>query len=745
MVGKESMSSTDFSENTTPPSLSPVGEISMAKSPSRIAVITDGECMRHTLENLRQGTGAKPLSDATMDGARRQAIAFLEGICERYETQVAKGEVGFGGSGVASSARPIALRTPTGLLYGRVQSGKTLAMITLAAAAFDNKFKLVVVLTSNYVKLVEQTAGRFRAIDGRKIYDSTRSEDWQRETEHIRRQLDRSGVLIVCAKDSTHIQYLVELLETVGAANYPALIFDDEADQATPDTTTAARASAKSGSPTRGSAIFRRVVSNDDVDEIGQSVREKLRHNVFVQVTATPYALLLQNADTPLKPSFTFLVKPGDGYTGGESFFSERQIDPDDGGPPLVLIPDEDSKHLAGNPSVPPLGLRRAIAFFLVSAGAQQILNPRSRQQGQNFLCHTSMSKAEHEKLRKLLADYLPRLEDELPRGLGTETWADIAWAHAELLRTLPHAPSLADIAQAQANRLHLRSLVVVNSDNGNASFESGLNFIIGGNILGRGLTIDNLLVTYYLRQAKVTQMDTMLQHARMFGYRRDIMGLTRVFLTKSLALRFHGIHDAEQALRDQFVDSPNPRMVRISVVKSMKPTRTSVLDSSSLGTFTPGQHLYPYEPVFRLEELRNSVKKIDALIEKVTGVKGDRFEFAEISFADMQKLIELVPVSDADEIRWNPQAIGEVLKSLAEDYDSRGLLSVRPMERAKRTLSTGALQGDALKTARAKARPVLCLFKDSGQRPPWDGVPFYYPSIVFPDDMSTQVFSIIE
>jgi len=70
---------------------------------------------------------------------------------------VAAGEVGMGGSASASAAAPTAGRCPTGLLYGRVQSGKTAAMIVSTALAVDNGFRIVIVFTSNYVKLVEQT------------------------------------------------------------------------------------------------------------------------------------------------------------------------------------------------------------------------------------------------------------------------------------------------------------------------------------------------------------------------------------------------------------------------------------------------------------------------------------------------------------------------------------------------------------------------------------------------------------
>src|SRR5690606_16873884 len=104
-----------------------------------------------------------------------------------------------------------------------------------------------------------------------------------------------------------------------GAADYPALILDDEADHATPDTQQAARSRGRN--VPHASTTFRLVVENDKPDQVGLSLRETLTHNVFLQVTATPYGLLLQILTSPLRPAFTRLLKPGLGYNGGESFF----------------------------------------------------------------------------------------------------------------------------------------------------------------------------------------------------------------------------------------------------------------------------------------------------------------------------------------------------------------------------------------------------------------------------------------
>jgi hypothetical protein len=708
-----------------------------------VAIASDGPCLAATIENLRSGVGGRPMDEATLVQARRQALGFLQELVNHYDRSVARGEVGAAGVGRASTSAPTAGKCPTGLLYGRVQSGKTLAMIALAAAAFDNGFKLIVVFTSNYLELVRQTRRRFEAIDGRKIFDSTRPEEWREERAHIARQLARSGAVIVCAKDPTHTRDMVSLLEEVGASEFPALIFDDEADQATPDTTVAARTKGAANAPRFSSAIFRRIVANDDVSELGDSVREKLRHNLFIQVTATPYALLLQSVDRPLRPRFTLLVEPGRGYTGGESFFSAQHVGEAKGRPPLVFVPTDEAAQLSSPLPDCPLGLTRAICFFVLSAAAQRVMRGASAA-GQNFLCHTSAKKGDHDKLADVIRRFVDRLETELlsdsVHGAGKTA---LNWAYEELRVTAPDAPPLASLLEWLQSRLHLRTFYVVNSDRGDASFSSGINFIIGGNILGRGLTIENLLVTYYLRSAKVTQMDTMLQHARMFGYRQSLMPFTRVFLPELLAVRFHNIHESEEMLRAQFRDTTNPARPTIQVGSSLRPTRLNVLDGSSIGAFGPGQHLYPYIPMYVRSDVGQSARKIRDMLERLLGTSASEARFVDISSEDACALLKLVPVSEADQDRWDCKVLAELVVSLTEQNAGRALLYVRRFERGTKKMLTGAVSDKELRLARDKDRPTLFLFREEGVESHWDGVPFYYPSLVLPSSMRNQVFNI--
>lgn len=73
----------------------------------------------------------------------------------------------------------------TGLVYGRIQSGKTRAMIASTAMAFDNDFRISVVLTSNINDLVNQTHGDFRAgVPGQIMF--TKDDDLEKEVQAVR-------------------------------------------------------------------------------------------------------------------------------------------------------------------------------------------------------------------------------------------------------------------------------------------------------------------------------------------------------------------------------------------------------------------------------------------------------------------------------------------------------------------------------------------------------------------------------
>ena len=78
----------------------------------------------------------------------------------------------------------------------------------------------------------------------------------------------------------------------------------------------------------------------------------------------------------------------------------------------------------------------------------------------------------------------------------------------------------------------------------------------IGGDLLQRGLTFPNLIVSYFTRFAKSGgNMDTTLQRARWFGYRSKYLDLCKIFTTDEISKEFTVLAEVEDDLWEQFED----------------------------------------------------------------------------------------------------------------------------------------------------------------------------------------------
>src|SRR5260370_25801292 len=91
--------------------------------PGRPAIILEGPCVTETLRDLEQGRRGTPMARVALEAIRTQANEIVSDIVAAYSTRVAQGEVGAGGTSRASGAPPLDGDSPTGLLYGPVQSG----------------------------------------------------------------------------------------------------------------------------------------------------------------------------------------------------------------------------------------------------------------------------------------------------------------------------------------------------------------------------------------------------------------------------------------------------------------------------------------------------------------------------------------------------------------------------------------------------------------------------------------------
>src|SRR5262249_17916330 len=123
---------------------------------------------------------------------------------------------------------------------------------------------------------------------------------------------------------------------------------------------------------------------------------------------------------------------------------------------------------------------------------------------------------------------------------------------------------------------------------------KSPLNLFVGGNKLGRGVTIKNLLVSYYGRHPRKPQADTVLQHARMYGYRRKDIGLLRLFLPPQLHSVFKAINKMEQGLRDLIARNSSEEFRGVYVESGLSATRKNILAPGSIGMYSGGSNYNP-------------------------------------------------------------------------------------------------------------------------------------------------------
>lgn len=217
------------------------------------------------------------------------------------------------------------------------------------------------------------------------------------------------------------------------------------------------------------------------------------------------------------------------------------------------------------------------------------------------FLCHVSAGKNDHKHIVELLRKYKTDLASEL-RAKSAPTIVRLRAAYDDLAST--HAELKASDFTTLLGAIEFFSpgitVKLVNGDTDeDVAVRSPYNLFVGGNKLGRGVTIKNLLVSYYGRHPRRPQADTVLQHARMYGYRRKDLGLLRLFLPPALHNVFKAIHKMERSLRDLIARNSAETFRGIYLENGLSPTRKNILAPGSLGIYSAGSN-YNHAQILR-------------------------------------------------------------------------------------------------------------------------------------------------
>ncbi|HYG64955.1 MAG TPA: Z1 domain-containing protein [Thermoanaerobaculia bacterium] len=503
---------------------------------------------------------------------------------------------------VLSQCTPPSESTPvrTGLVCGYVQSGKTASMTAVSALARDNRYRVIVLIAGTTENLVTQNRDRLEthlraaATDWKWLMltnprpeterDDLRALAQEWRSEHYEDE-DRRTLFISVMKNYSHLDKLSELLEKAGLGNFPAIIFDDEADQASLNT--------RPNDPI-ASSTYRHI----------EELRRALPRHTYLQYTATPQAPLLITRIDSLSADFAELVSPGESYTGGRDFFARDSLF-------VELIPQSEIYRDGQLPLEPPQSLLRAMQVFFVGVAAGRL---EGGQKHRSMLIHPSKATATHTSYytwaNRLKHDWHEVLLEETDPD-REELLREFKRAYEDLERTCQRLPPFEQIQAKLPVAINQTTITPVNSVDGReVRWQNGYSHVlVGGEKLGRGYTVKGLTVTYMPRSPGGWTADTIQQRARFFGYHRDYLGYCRVYLHPDVRRIYEAYVTHEQDMRKRLAEHrghPLQEWRRLFYMDSrLAPTRRNVLLNPWMratlddGWFAPkAPHLSPEDGV---------------------------------------------------------------------------------------------------------------------------------------------------
>lgn len=487
----------------------------------------------------------------------------------------------------------------TGIVIGKVQSGKTSNFIALLALAFDNGYNLAVVIGGNTTELLTQNVNRIRksfnvGVDKLKVLHS-KDNHGEITPEKIRGFIENGcKVLIVTLKspqkkNQKHMTRVSQLFDDPVMANETTIIVDDEGDQAT----------LNANAYSKDSDLEKRV---SQTYKVAIDLKEKIKRHCFISITATPQANILIKTSDKLSPDFGQLIEPGRGYCGLSVFHGEEQDKY------VKVIPEDEDTLLDINGGIPK-SFRQALAAFYVS---NAIRKARGDNGIHSMLIHPSVRKYDHAmvqgKVDALLSEWrkIIRLGNQdiayqmSLRPLFLESY-NMFISDGVITKPFDELEgTILDCVKTSSDAL------VFNSDQINAGSNADLyntRIYLGGAILDRGITIKGLTITYIIRRAKGYQnVDNTEQRARWFGYKNvpfysDYIDVCRVWATKSIKDDFASINESDEEmwtsmkrnLRNgvSFKDLPRIFVLQHDTSHKLRLTRPNVARTQELISWT--------------------------------------------------------------------------------------------------------------------------------------------------------------
>lgn len=670
------------------------------------------------------------------------------------------------------------------MMLGKIQSGKTRAFTGLIALAFDNDYDMVFILTKNSKALVQQTISRMKqefAFANRAVLvtdimkASTKMSGYELERKHI----------IVSKKESRNIDNLITFIQKYSINEHKkCLVIDDEA-----DTTGIGYQKIK------GTDLFTLRTVSSKVNEM----RGTLDGCVFVEVTATPYSLYLQpdfdenGAVKPIKPSKTILVPHGEEYVGGEYYFLESR---DDTHPASLLFEpmsqDEcdlvaDQKRKGKKSKIDDRRsfkieeilmredrmstFKKGIINFIV--GTITLRKMYHNDDCYAYVIHTAQQKNSHVSLEfaaeKLLEEIKSKTTEakEKTELLLFAAYEDVKKSIEIHNLTMPSYQEIVEEFYRYIDKGYY-SIDIVNADQdietlldedtGELLLRTPCSIFVGGQVLDRGVTIHNMIGFYYGRNPITMQQDTVLQHSRMFGYRKKLLPVTRFYTTNRIHSNMEKITEIDIALREDIANGTQGDGVYFITNQSqdkqygkggIKPCSPDKIRVSDIILLKPHSRVLPVG-FSTVSKLKFNVANMQ--IEKQLD-NGDNLFTKKLSIDNIITLMNSVfdtIEKDVDSTRFISR--DEFLMSLKYMLGDKNEVSVvvKREKENKKIRMNGRMEDSPAQGQQelliaqklAVKEPVIILLQQMGQDVSWNFRPFWWPVLVAPNNVHKTMYA---
>ena len=512
------------------------------------------------------------------------------------------------------------------LVFGNVQSGKTRHLLANICWARDNAFHAAIVFTGSTTPLGDQTVDRLESSlpqNTAQIISSPtepRLADGpvlQQLISRVQTRLVDSGspipvvTLIKSAARLSAVRKMLEELNRVIGIDLRIMILDDEADQASPDATASSR----------GNEIVETILSHDlptritihnRINEIRDVIKGK---HIYLAYTATPQALIHGDFEGPLQPEFCSVVPAGNEYTSIGAIVRQKDA--------LVRLDNVDPA-VASDENMRAMEI--CFAQFLVLSwlhrrhanifhGKSLEMDYKCDEKSIQFLIHPSGLSIDHQEFKDAMDLCLTDFKNYMTQGPDTQEFLDTYFkpAYLKVLSKLPadarklleSDPQKMDCWDYIIKLTHsvkdLKIKLVNYKERKNLSAQEPLVpitpsqwqeaeawVLIGGEILGRGLSIPHLAITLFLRNPNNPNFDTAVQQMRFCGYRKSYLSLLQIYAPGDIIQDYLDAVEIDEPFRARAlrwdlnnrnlkIQPPMLRFIAPSTTR-FRPTRNSVL-----------------------------------------------------------------------------------------------------------------------------------------------------------------------